>query len=407
MLTAGLARARALALTLLITLPAPAALAQVVEAAPLDDLIAAATAGGPLAQRILGQRYHDGDGVLQNFATAAQWFGRAAEAGDAEAQNRLGRYYHSGLGYEHDPDRARHWLEAAAAQGDPDHIFDLAAVLEPSDPEQAAALYAQAADAGHMDAAVSLGVLFQNGNGVTQDTARALQLYEAPAAVGHPRAQNNLGLLYVRGTGAPQDYDRAAKLFAAAADQGLGTAMTNLGVMYENGFGVPQSDEEAARLYRMAGELERTEADAAQAFVYDARLQPLDPGMLSGVARMARTGDPVAQFQLGWALVSAEAPQPPHWAQAARLFQAAADRGHAPSMTNLGLLYVRGLGVPQDYVLGQMWLVLAATAGLPDATLSSSALRRKMTPEQINEAQSRATQAWQKAQEDAIVFDIR
>ena len=165
---------------------------------------------------------------------------------------------------------------------------------------EAAALYGQAAEAGHTRSAVSLGMLYQNGRGVAQDFARARALYEGPAAAGDARAQNNLGLLYVRGHGVPQDYDRAAQLFAGAAEQGLRTAMTNLGVMYENGFGVPQSDAEAARLYRLGGAGETREAAT---FVYDPRLAPppSEPQEIAALRDAARTGDPVAAFQKGLA----------------------------------------------------------------------------------------------------------
>ena len=248
-------------------------------------------------------------------------------------------------------------------QGAPEHLHDLAAVLEETAADdaalaEAAALYGQAAEAGHTRSAVSLGMLYQNGRGVAQDFARARALYEGPAAAGDARAQNNLGLLYVRGHGVPQDYDRAAQLFAGAAEQGLRTAMTNLGVMYENGFGVPQSDADAAR-----------------------------------------TGDPVAAFQMGWLLVHREPPGPADWQEAAALFAANAEKGHPASMANLALLYIRGTGVPQDYVLAQMWLALAGSAGLEAALPLGLGLRERMTPDQINEAQARAEARWPGAQD--------
>ncbi|RDD64398.1 sel1 repeat family protein [Thalassococcus profundi] len=370
---------------------------------PLADLQAQADAGGTAAQIALGQRHHDGAGVVQNFAVAAEWYARAAEAGNAEAQNRLGRYYHTGLGVAADPAQARRWLRAAADQGAPEHLHDLAAVLEETAADdaalaEAAALYGQAAEAGHTRSAVSLGMLYQNGRGVAQDFARARALYEGPAAAGDARAQNNLGLLYVRGHGVPQDYDRAAQLFAGAAEQGLRTAMTNLGVMYENGFGVPQSDAEAARLYRLGGAGETREAAT---FVYDPRLAPppSEPQEIAALRDAARTGDPVAAFQMGWLLVHREPPGPADWQEAAALFAANAEKGHPASMANLALLYIRGTGVPQDYVLAQMWLALAGSAGFEAALPLGLGLRERMTPDQINEAQARAEARWPGAQD--------
>lgn len=363
----------------------------------LSDLEALATAaqqGNVAAQAELGQRYHLGLGTVQNFARAAEWFGQAAKAGNPLAQNQLGKYYHSGLGVAADRQTALHWLEAAASTGEPAFLYDLATVLEEDKEDdqgllRAAELYQRAATAGHVEAAVNLGVMYQNGLGVGQDFLRAKALYEAPAAAGHPKAQNNLGLLYVRGDGVPKDYNRAAALFAAAAKSGLPQAYSNLGVMYENGFGVPQSDTEAANLYKLGA---AGTAQAQNDFVYDPRLlpPPEDAVGLATLRAMALAGEPIAQFQLGWLLVHQTDPNSQMWFEAARLFAAAAEKGHSASMANLGILYERGKGLPQDFVLAQMWLTLAGSNGLNEVIPLIAQLQRKMLPQQINEAQSLA-----------------
>jgi TPR repeat protein len=60
-------------------------------------------------------------------------------------------------------------------------------------------------------------------------------------------------------------------------------------------------------------------------------------------------------------------------------------------MANLGVLYLKGWGVPQDYVLGYMWINLA-TSGLADAARLRTTLARQMTAAQINEAQALSRQ---------------
>ena len=364
------------------------------------------------AQFAEANRHHSGTGVLQNFASALALYQQAADLGHAGAQNRLGQYYHTGLGGAPDQQQAQHWLQAAAAQGDPQHIFDLAAALEQgadgsSDPTRAAALYQQASTLGHVDAAVSLGVLYQNGSGVAQDPQRALALYQGPAAQGHARAQNNLGLLYVRGTGVTQDYNRAAALFAKSAAQGQVTAMRNLSVMYDNGFGVAQNDAKAADWARRASQQRQASvlggpiATGDRFCGFDPRLARPDTGPtaasdLQAQQRAAEAGDPVAQFLTGWQLCRRAAASAPELAAAARWFKAAAGKGHGPSMANLGWFYLQGQGVPQDYVLGYMWLTLAQSAGSPLTLADSAALRQRMTSAQINDAQQRAAHLWQK-----------
>ena len=128
-------------------------------------------------------------------------------------------------------------------------MFDLAKVLESSDPARAALLHQQAADAGHQEAAVHL-VCSLSGRkpGWIRIMSGPTRSTRGPAEAGHARAQNNLGLLYVRGHGVAQDYERATALFQAAAEQGLPTAMTNLSVMYANGLGIEQSDALACEM---------------------------------------------------------------------------------------------------------------------------------------------------------------
>lgn len=355
-----------------------------------------ALAQTPEALYAEGLRYHEGDGVVQDYARAAALMEQAAEAGLPDAQAYLGGYYFTGLGVERDLALALQWLEAAARSGDPAHLHDLAQVLESNAATLARAvdLYERAVAAGHGPSMVSLGVLYQEGKGVAQDIDRARTLYEGPAADGNGRALNNLGLLYVRGTGVDQDYGHAAQLFAAAAERGVQEAMTNLGVLYENGFGVPLDEARAAALYRMAAGAETgldTGAEPTR-FAYDPRLRPppTEGPALEALRRAAEAGDPIARYQLGWLLLHKVDITAASDAQAVRHLRALAEMGHGPSMHNLGQLYVAGRGVPQDYMLGYMWLTLAADAAFEPARAALEALHPKVTSAQINDAQARA-----------------
>lgn len=73
-------------------------------------------------------------------------------------------------------------------------------------------------------------------------------------------------------------------------------------------------------------------------------------------------------------------------------WQAAADAGDQRSMLALGRLYVRGLGVPQDYVEAHKWLNLAAARGDLDALKERDALAERMTPDERAEARKLARQ---------------
>jgi len=72
------------------------------------------------AQYSLGVRYHEGQGVNQDYAQAALWWRKAAERGYANAQYALGFLYRYGQGVIQDYDQAAQWYRKAAEQGDED-----------------------------------------------------------------------------------------------------------------------------------------------------------------------------------------------------------------------------------------------------------------------------------------------
>ena len=79
--------------------------------------------------------------------------------------------------------------------------------------------------------------------------------------------------------------------------------------------------------------------------------------------------------------------------EATSQWRAAADAGDRRAMLALGRLYVRGLGVLQDFVEAHKWLNLAASRGEAAAVGERDALAAKMTSAQIAEAQEQAG-AW-------------
>ncbi len=81
----------------------------------------------PSAQYHLGLFYDFRDGVPQDFATARQWYEKAAAQGHAGAQNNLGGLYEFGHGVTRDDVLAYMWYSIAAAQSVEDEWRDLAA----------------------------------------------------------------------------------------------------------------------------------------------------------------------------------------------------------------------------------------------------------------------------------------
>ncbi len=110
------------------------------------------------------------------------------------------------------------------------------------------------AEQGQAGAQYNLGLMYDNGRGVTQDYKEAVRLFALAAAQGLAEAQYNLGLMYKNSQGVTQDYKEAVRLYGLAAAQGNANAQNNLGAMYANGLGVTQDYKEAVRLYGLAAE---------------------------------------------------------------------------------------------------------------------------------------------------------
>ena len=66
------------------------------------------------------------------------------------------------------------------------------------------------------------------------------------------------------------------------------------------------------------------------------------------------------------------------------------EQGHAFAQFNLGTLYDKGKGVPQDYVLAHMWWNIAGSNGDKNAVTSKNTVEKDMTPQQIEKAQEMA-----------------
>ncbi len=100
----------------------------------------------------------------------------------------------------------------------------------------------------------------------------------------------------------------------------------------------------------------------------------------------------MAQINLGVMYSKGEG-VPQDDAEALRWYRRAAEQGDADAQFGLGLMYSLDLGVPLDYVQAHMWLSLAAKQGIERARKARDELAKKMTPAQIAEAQ-RLAREW-------------
>ncbi|MGB6222290.1 tetratricopeptide repeat protein [Haloferula sp.] len=90
-----------------------------IKAEVIPWLLRSASAGLADAEYSAGMRYHEGNGVQQDFIAAAAWFDRASRSGHSQAQLNLGVYYENGQGLVRDYRSARRLFELSAKGGNP------------------------------------------------------------------------------------------------------------------------------------------------------------------------------------------------------------------------------------------------------------------------------------------------
>lgn len=176
--------------------PEPEGGADVGPAAPESPLAALqreAENGDLAAQRTLGLRYLEGDGVAADPAVAYSWLERSAASGDPQSQYLLGTLYESGTGIEADPLIAMAW-------------------------------YMSAADAGIAEASLRLGEIYRDGEQWPQSYPDAADSFRTAADAGQAEGAFELAELYSVGLGVDRSPVLAHAWFSRAVDMGLAAA---------------------------------------------------------------------------------------------------------------------------------------------------------------------------------------
>jgi TPR repeat protein len=152
----------------------------------------------------LGILYAKGEGVGQDYGTAAIWFRAAAGQGNARAQYDLGVMNEQGRGVPVDLHAATEWYRKAAAAGHPLAQYNLAVAYTKGQGidknlSEAAIWYRRAAGQGVLPAMVALAVLNEQGEGVAASAIEAYAWYAAAGQRGSTesarRAEEILGAM--------------------------------------------------------------------------------------------------------------------------------------------------------------------------------------------------------------------
>jgi predicted aspartyl protease len=125
--------------------------------------------------------------------------------------------------------------------------------------------YKEKAEKGSAAHQFNLGLLYDEGRGVEQNSTEAVKWFQKAALQGERNAERELADHYYAGRGVAQNYVAAVRWYWKAAAEGDVMAKYRLGWCYEHGQGVGQSHADAVKWYnlynRAMGRPELTESE--------------------------------------------------------------------------------------------------------------------------------------------------
>ncbi|MFT5425784.1 MAG: hypothetical protein ACI9ZT_000717 [Gammaproteobacteria bacterium] len=200
------------------------------------------------------------------------------------------------------------------------------------DYETALAILKPLAESGDSQAQVTLGIMYDFGQGVSKDPTEAIKWYIKAAEQGIPVVQHDVGVKYFEGQGVEQDYLKAAYWWEQSANSGLADSQFNLGLLYYRGIGLEIDYQKASTLFTSAAKQEHPHAQYSLAVMY-AFGQGLDKD----------------------------------YEKALQWFRKSAAQHVAQAQFNLGVFYENGYGLEKNLATAKKWYELASNGGLGEA----------------------------------------
>ena len=293
----------------------------------------AAQSNNAYAQYSIAFMYIKGQFVEKDDTQVIKWMKLAAENGYTEAQKNMGEYYYYGsFGCRRDMKEAIKWYEMGAKSNEPTCVFTLGLIYEEGDGVQknilkAADWYQKGAQAGIPSCLYNLGKLIINKE-ISGEEEKGFNLIQQAAESGYSFAQNYMGRAYRFGWYVNANPVRATNWFTKAAEQNMPDAMCNLGDMYSYEDGLTVDYEKAFYWYEKAAETKHSRA-------------------LTELGDMYYAGKGVRQ----------------DYQKAMEYYQKACDEGYPYAFYSLGFMYWKGQGMLPDKEKAQEYLSQAAAMG--------------------------------------------
>ena len=281
-------------------------------------------------------------------------------------------------------------------------------ITKPQNRDEAFKWYQKAANFGYPKAVFNLGVMYESGNGVSQNMRMAVHQYELAAELGVAEAMNNLGNAYHQGKGIDanpaeavkwytkadlagfylgpynlgvmhyfvdaegKDYSKAFNCFRKAADSGYAQAQYNLAGMYFFGEGTEKDPGEAFNFYSKAAEGGFTDAwkNLGDMYLNGEGVQKNIEKAILSFEKAADAGDDEARYELGRILFTTKGYQ--DFTKALVHLKLAAENSFIPAYNLLGVLLVSKKLSQRDPLAAWNWFEKAANEGVITAKLNQA-----------------------------------
>ncbi|KAJ7970262.1 ERAD-associated E3 ubiquitin-protein ligase component HRD3A [Quillaja saponaria] len=279
----------------------------------VGEIEAAAEAGYPAAQSVLGFLYGTGQMRERNKAKAFLYHHFAAEGGNMQSKMALAYTYVRQDMFEK---AVKLYAKLAEVAVNSFLISKDSPVIEPirlhngaeenkdvlrkfrGEEDEDFQILEYQAQKGNAGAMYKIGLFYYFGlRGLRRDHAKALSWFLKAVEKGEPRSMELLGEIYARGAGVERNYSKALEWLTLASKQQLYSAYNGMGYLYVKGYGVEKKNYTKAKEY----------------------------------------------------------------------FEKAADNEEVGGHYNLGVMYLKGIGVKRDVKLACKYIIAAANAGQPKA----------------------------------------
>ncbi len=316
----------------------------------------------------------------EGFEDSIAYFKRAAEANDTSAQIFVAMYQmisgHVSEGEIWLDKAEENYVEGVDDIETKQLLYETRGILSElkKNPNEAVTFYTTAMEAGSASAANRLGRLLDEGENVRHDYRKAAECYRFAAEHDEPYAQYNLGKLYYEGRGVEKNEAEALRWIRSAAEQDIPNAQISLGSFYASGdCGVRQDAKESVFWLQRASEQGSLEAKNTLLSIYGGGakgIQPDYPKFMELAEECYSQGleiDPDFLCVAGDMYVEGKNHVRKDVYRGAQMFEVAAKKGSAIGQYRLGILYMLGDGVPQDFDEAYWWAKKSADQGYEGA----------------------------------------